>query len=90
MVAAEALRPLIVLAGPTASGKTAIALALASQFGGEIGAMTLEGGSGDIAIDKAAWGAIISEGQFPPLPKEYHGPQLELRFWFFLNTPVQE
>lgn len=58
--------------------------------GGEIGAMTLEGGSGDIAIDKAAWGAIISEGQFPPLPKEYHGPQLELRFWFFLNTPVQE
>ena len=36
LVAAEALRPLIVLAGPTASGKTAIALALASQFGGEI------------------------------------------------------
>jgi tRNA dimethylallyltransferase len=30
------LHPLIVLAGPTASGKTAIALALASQFGGEI------------------------------------------------------
>ena len=36
LVAAEALRPLIVLAGPTASGKTAIALALASQLGGEI------------------------------------------------------
>jgi tRNA dimethylallyltransferase len=36
LVAAEALHPLIVLAGPTASGKTAIALALASQFGGEI------------------------------------------------------
>jgi tRNA dimethylallyltransferase len=36
LVAAEALQPLIVLAGPTASGKTALALALASQFAAEI------------------------------------------------------
>jgi tRNA dimethylallyltransferase len=32
----EALAPLIVVAGPTASGKTALALALAEQFSGEI------------------------------------------------------
>ena len=29
-------KPLIVLAGPTASGKTALAIRLAQQFGGEI------------------------------------------------------
>jgi tRNA dimethylallyltransferase len=33
---AEPLAPLVVVAGPTASGKTALALALAEQFSGEI------------------------------------------------------
>lgn len=33
---AEPLAPLVVVAGPTASGKTALALALAQQFSGEI------------------------------------------------------
>jgi tRNA dimethylallyltransferase len=33
---AEQLAPLVVVAGPTASGKTALALALAEQFSGEI------------------------------------------------------
>jgi tRNA dimethylallyltransferase len=33
---AEPLAPLLIVAGPTASGKTAIALALAQQFSGEI------------------------------------------------------
>lgn len=56
---------------------------------GRIGGMTLEGRSGDVAIDKAAWGAIISEGQFPPLPKQFHGPNLELRIYFMVNKPVQ-
>jgi outer membrane biosynthesis protein TonB len=57
--------------------------------GGQIGGMTLETRSGDVALDKAAWFAITSEGNFPPLPREFHGPQLELRFGFFYNTPVQ-
>jgi len=57
--------------------------------GGQIGAMTLETPSGDVPLDKAAWFAITSEGNFPPLPKEFHGPQLELRVGFFYNTPIQ-
>jgi hypothetical protein len=56
---------------------------------GQIGAMTLEFKSGDVALDKAAWFAITSEGNFPPLPKEFRGPQLELRVGFFYNTPIQ-
>jgi len=56
---------------------------------GQIGDIKLETTSGDVALDKAAWYAITSEGQFPQLPKEYHGQQLELRIGFFYNTPVR-
>jgi hypothetical protein len=51
--------------------------------------MVLETTSGDVALDKAAWYAITSEGQFPPLPKDYHGQQLELRVGFFYNEPIR-
>ena len=57
---------------------------------GQIGDIKLETTSGDVALDKAAWYAITSEGQFPPLPKDYHGQQLELRIGFFYNTPIQQ
>ena len=50
--------------------------------------MKLESSSGDLALDKAAWYAITSENMFPPLPKEFRGPQLELRLTFFYNTPM--
>jgi len=50
--------------------------------------MKLETTSGDVELDKAAWYAITSEGQFPALPKEFQGPQLELRVAFFYHTSV--
>jgi TonB family protein len=56
---------------------------------GRIGSMILESPSGDRALDEAAWHGITSEGQFPPLPKAFHGPLLELRVGFFYNTPIQ-
>ncbi len=57
---------------------------------GKIGSMTLETRSGDVALDRAAWNGITSEGQFLPLPKQFHGPQLELRVGFFYNIPLPE
>jgi TonB family protein len=54
---------------------------------GKIGSMKLETRSGDVDLDKAAWYAITSEGSFPALPTEFHGPQLSLRMGFFYNTP---
>ena len=57
---------------------------------GEIADIKLETTSGDVALDKAAWYAITSEGQFQPLPKEYKGQQLELRVGFFYNEPLQQ
>jgi outer membrane biosynthesis protein TonB len=57
---------------------------------GQVGDIKLETPSGDVALDKAAWYAITSEGQFPVLPKEYHGQQLELRVGFFYNEPIRQ
>jgi TonB family protein len=57
---------------------------------GTIGNMILETPSRDVALDRAAWAAITTEGQFPPLPKAFHGPQLELRVGFFYNTPLPQ
>jgi hypothetical protein len=45
----------------------------------------LEGRSGDTALDRAAWGALIGSN-YPPLPREFHGPYLELRAIFMYNT----
>jgi len=52
---------------------------------GSIADMHLDGSSHDVAIDKSCWGSITSEGQFPPLPKQFHGPYLELRLHFMVN-----
>ena len=53
---------------------------------GKIGSMHLDGSSHQVKIDRAAWGAIVGIGQFPPLPADFHGPYLELRLHFFVNT----
>jgi TonB family protein len=56
---------------------------------GKIGSMKLETSSGDVDFDKAAWFAITSESVFPPLPQEFHGPNLELRLGFFYTPPAK-
>jgi len=51
---------------------------------GQVTEMTLEGRSGDTGLDRAAWGAIKGSS-YPPLPREFHGPYLELRAVFMYN-----
>jgi hypothetical protein len=48
------------------------------------GGMVLEGRSGDVALDRAAWGALTGSN-YPPLPHDFHGPYLELRAYFLYN-----
>ena len=48
------------------------------------GSMVLEGSSGDTALDRAAWGALVGSN-YPPLPHDFHGPYLELRALFMYN-----
>jgi len=52
---------------------------------GQVVDMQLDGRSGDTGLDRAAWGAI-SGSSYPPLPRDFHGPYLELRAYFFYNT----
>jgi len=46
--------------------------------------VSMEGRSGDVALDRAAWGALTGSN-YPPLPKDFHGPFLELRALFMYN-----
>jgi hypothetical protein len=49
------------------------------------GSLVLEGRSGDVALDRAAWGALTGSN-YPALPRDFHGPYLELRAFFLYNT----
>ncbi|MGD0799830.1 MAG: energy transducer TonB [Terracidiphilus sp.] len=48
------------------------------------GSLELEGSSGDVGLDRAAWGALTGSN-YPPLPRDFHGPYLELRARFLYN-----
>jgi TonB family protein len=52
---------------------------------GSVKEMILEFPSGDVSLDRAAWGGITGASPYPPLPKDFKGPFLELRFGFFYN-----
>ena len=66
-------------------GKVSIEFAILKN--GTVAAMRLEqgGSSGDVALDRAAWGGITASNPFPPLPSEFGGQYLALRFHFFYN-----
>jgi TonB family protein len=64
-------------------GKVAIEFAITKD--GKVAGMTLRLPSGDVALDRAAWGGITASAPFAPLPNEFHGPYLALRFHFYYN-----
>ena len=53
------------------------------------GSLQLEGRSGDTALDRAAWGALTGSN-YPPLPRDFHGPYLELRAYFMYNMETNK
>jgi len=77
-------------ANPPESKKGVVSIRCTILPDGRIGGMKLEKSSGDVAFDHAAWYAVTSEGQFPPLPREFHGPLVELRVGFFYNASQPE
>ena len=64
-------------------GKVAIEFAILPD--GRVAGMKLTGESGDVSLDRAAWGGITASNPFAPLPSEYHSPYLALRFRFYYN-----
>ena len=64
-------------------GKVAIDFAILPD--GRVAGMKITGVSGDVSLDRAAWGGITASSPFAPLPSEYHAPYLALRFRFYYN-----
>jgi hypothetical protein len=52
---------------------------------GKVTDMTLDSPSGDVSLDRAAWGGITS-ALYSPLPKPFTGPFLEIRLHFSCNV----
>jgi TonB family protein len=69
-------------------GKVGIEFAI--QKDGSIAGMKLVSTSGDVALDRGAWGGITDSNPFPPLPKEFAGQYLALRFGFYYNPAPGE
>lgn len=64
-------------------GKLAIEFAITKD--GQVADMRLVSSSGDVALDRPAWGSVTNSNPFPPLPNEFRGPYLALRFRYYYN-----
>ena len=57
---------------------------------GKVAGMKLVAPSGDSPLDRAAWAGIVGSDPFPPLPSEFGGQFLALRFRFYYNPTKEE
>ncbi len=69
-------------------GKVAIRFLITPN--GKVAGMYVEMPSGDVPLDRAAYGGITASDPFSPLPHEFHGPYLALRITFFYNPKTGE
>jgi TonB family protein len=64
-------------------GKVTIEFAIKPD--GTIVALRIVAPSGDTPLDRAAYGGITASNPFSPLPSQFNGPYLALRFHFYYN-----
>jgi TonB family protein len=69
-------------------GKLSIEFAITKD--GRVAGMKLAATSGDVPLDRAAWAGITASDPFPPLPTEFGGQYLALRFTFFYNPSKED
>jgi len=69
-------------------GKVAIEFSILKN--GQVAGIVYDSSSGDVALDRAAYGGITSSNPFQPLPSEYAGQALRLRFMFYYNPDPRE
>ena len=78
------------VARPPIMKKGKVAIQFAIMKDGSVAGMQWAGSSGDIALDRAAWGGITASNPFPPLPTEFKGQYLALRFYFYYNPDARD
>ena len=69
-------------------GKVTIEFAITRD--GQVAGLSLVGPSGDTSLDRAAWGGITASNPFPPLPSQFPGQYIALRFHFYYNPDTNE
>jgi len=69
-------------------GKLSIEFAITKD--GTVAAMKVVSSSGDEPLDRAAWSGIAGSNPFPPLPSDFGGQYLTLRFTFFYNPSKED
>lgn len=70
---------------PPMMKKGVVVIEFAILKDGTVKAMSLVKSSGDVALDRAAWGALTSATPLPKLPVEFSGDYLLIRAAFFYN-----
>ncbi len=72
-------------ARPPLMKKGKVSIQFAIMKNGTVQGMTLSGPSGDVSLDRAAWGGITNSAPFSALPTDFRGDYLLLRFNFYYN-----
>ena len=57
---------------------------------GSVAGLKVVGSSGDVAMDRPAYGSITGSNPLPPLPIEFTGPYLGLRFSYYYNLGLTD
>jgi TonB family protein len=70
--------------------KGKLALEFAIMKDGSVRGLSITQGSGDVTLDRPAFGSITASDPFPPLPDEFKGQYLSLRFRFYYNPDKGE
>lgn len=78
------------IARPPLMKKGIVTIQFAIAKDGSVMGMRAVNGSGDVSLDRAAWGGITASNPFPPLPSEFKGEYLALRFRFYYNPDKNE
>jgi TonB family protein len=70
---------------PPVMKKGVVVIEFAITKNGEVKGMKLISSSGDVALDRAAWGAITAAIPLPDLPTVFSGDYLQIRARFYYN-----
>jgi outer membrane biosynthesis protein TonB len=65
-------------------------MTMVPSSGKKIPGLNIAPSSGDVDLDRAAWAGITVSDPFPPLPSDFTGTYLALRFRFYYNPDESE
>lgn len=75
---------------PPMMKKGVVVIEFAIMKDGSIQGLTVVASSGDTALDRAAYGALMNAVPLPRLPSEFTGPFLKIRAAFFYNPDKRD